>query len=288
MNLDNITQIERFKNLVKFINENFKEVINIEKIEEISHYSYRNINRIFQSLQHETIGKHIKRIRLEKAAEYLKYSNEQVSDIALNVGFSDLASFSKAFKKRFNCSPISFRKTADIKKKKHKQVIDKIAQTTILFSTETLPEFEILYLEHKGKYDDIKAIEKTWNTLIKYCEKKQLISDESIFFSETLDDNEITEDFQCRTNVAMILNKSLNFVPEGLFQVKVHKKQKYAKFIHKGATNKLENTYNLIYSSWITTIKLEFSDKPILEFYVNHHEKIIEDNFITEIYIPIQ
>ncbi len=103
MNLDNITQIERYKNLIKFLDKNFKEDINIEKIEEISHYSYRNINRIFQFLQHETIGKHIKRIRLEKAAEYLKYSNQQVSDIALNVGFSDIASFSKAFKKRLRC-----------------------------------------------------------------------------------------------------------------------------------------------------------------------------------------
>lgn len=69
-------------------------------MEEICHYSYRNMNRIFQALKHETIIKHIKRIRLEKEAEHLKYTNQQVSHIALNVGFSEVASFSKAFKKK--------------------------------------------------------------------------------------------------------------------------------------------------------------------------------------------
>ncbi len=288
MNLDNITQIERYKNLVKFIDENFKEDINIEKIEEISHYSYRNINRIFLSLQHETIGKHIKRIRLEKAAEYLKYSDHLVFDIALNVGFSDVASFSKAFKKRFNCSPISFRQTVKIKEKIQKQEVDNQSQRKISFSAKTLPKFDLLYLEYKGNYNNVKAIEKTWRTFIKYCDKKQLISNESIFFSETLDDNEITDDFQCRTNVAMILNKPIDFVPDGLFQIKRHSAHKYLKFIHKGPIEKLEDTYNHIYSSWITDVQLEFADKPILEFYVNHHEKITEENFMTEIYIPVK
>jgi AraC family transcriptional regulator len=288
MNLDNITQIERYKNLVKFIDENFKDDINIEKIEEISLYSYRNINRIFQSLQDETIGKHIKRIRLEKAAEYLKYSEQQVSDIAINVGFSDVASFSKAFKNKFNSSPIYFRQTTQRIQTINRQTADEQRTKSLSFTTERLPAFDLLYLEHKGSFQNVKAIEKAWDTFIEYCDNNQLICNESIFFSETLDDNEITDDFQCRTNIALILNGPLNFVPEGLFQVKSHNEQKYLKFIHKGTNEQLTDTYNKIYSSWITDIQLEFVDKPILEFYINHHEKITAENYITEIYIPVQ
>ena len=82
-----MTQLERYKNTISYIQQNFKEKIDIDLIESISNYSYRNINRIFLALHHETIGKYIKRIRLEKAAEYLKFSNHQISDIALEVGF---------------------------------------------------------------------------------------------------------------------------------------------------------------------------------------------------------
>ena len=124
MNDRNLTQLQRYKRLLKFIDENFKEDINIEKIEKVSFYSYRNINRIFQSLHHETIGKHVKRIRLEKAAEYLKYSDDQVSEIAIEVGFSDIAAFSKAFKKKFNCSPIAFRQTAQTINEINEQVLN--------------------------------------------------------------------------------------------------------------------------------------------------------------------
>ncbi|SHJ10253.1 AraC family transcriptional regulator [Aquimarina spongiae] len=287
MNLENITQIERYKKLIRFIDENFKDEINIEKIEQISLYSYRNINRIFQSLHQETIGKYIKRIRLEKSAEYLKYTEEQVSDIAINVGFSDVASFSKAFKSKFNCSPILFRKSTNNILQPNKQNSDEHKLKPLPFTIETLPEFDVLYVEHKGNTQDLKAIEKTWNTFIKYCTKNQLLSDESIFFSEAIDDNEITDDFRCRTNVALILREPLNFAIENLYQTKKHHIQKYAKFIHKGANEQLVSTYNQIYGNWLTDIQLEFADKPILEFYVNHHEKIDKKDLITEIYIPV-
>jgi AraC family transcriptional regulator len=288
MNYKNLTQLQRYKQLLKFIDENFKEDINIEKIEKVSFYSYRNINRIFQSLHHETIGKHIKRIRLEKAAEYLKYSDNQVSEIAIEVGFSDVAAFSKAFKKKFNCSPISFRQTAQTINKINQQTSDEQSQNSISFEIEILPEFEMLYLEHRGDYQNAAAIESTWKTLIKYCEKQQLISAKTIFFSETLDDNEITEQFNCRTNVAIVLEKPLNLLPEGLFRVKKHQPQKYAKFIHKGANEQLAETYNQIYSRWMMDIQLEFADKPTLEFYINHDETTAKEALITEIYIPVK
>lgn len=286
--MNNLTQIERYKNLIQFIDENFKDEINIKKIEEVSHYSYRNINRIFLSLQHETIGKYIKRIRLEKAAEYLKYSNEQIFEIAINLGFSDLAVFSKAFKKRFNCSPTAFRQSTETLQKANQLFMDPVKKQSISYIIETLPEFNFLYLEHKGNSQNVKAIEQTWETLFEYTYNKKLLTDDSIFFSENLDDNEITDDFRCRTNVALILNEPIAFGLEGLFYERQHTAQKYAKFTHKGANETLADTYNLIYASWMTDVQLEFEDKPTLEFYVNHHKKVSKKDLITEIYIPVR
>jgi len=96
--MSNDTQLTRYKKLLRFIDEQFKEDINIPEIEEACNYSYRNINRIFEAINHETIGKYIKRIRLERAAQYLKFSQESITDIAYDVGFGDVAALSKAFK----------------------------------------------------------------------------------------------------------------------------------------------------------------------------------------------
>lgn len=274
-------QLEQYKKLKSYIDKDFKKNVKIDTIEKKVFYSYKNINRIFRKLHPETVGKYIKRVRLEKAAEYLKYSDHKVSDIAIDTGFSDVAAFSKSFKKRFKCSPLDYRQNVQIEKESN-------LKNGLPFEVETLPEFELLYLEHLGDIENIVAIEKTWNILIKYCKRHKLISKKTIFFSEILDDNEITDSSNCRTNIAVILDKPLSFVPEELFQVKIHQTQNYVKFIHTGPDDKLVETYNLIFSSWTANVQLEFADKPFLEFYVNHHTNLHKKNLITEIYIPIE
>ena len=107
--MTNPIQIERYQKLLRFLEKQFKTSISSKDIEEVSFYSYRNINRIFYALQQETIGYYLKRIKLEKAAEYLKYSSDEVSDIAIAVGYADLPTFSKAFKNHFGWSPTHYR-----------------------------------------------------------------------------------------------------------------------------------------------------------------------------------
>ena len=78
--MQNETQLERYKKLLEYLDKQFKEEVNIEKVEAISHYSYRNINRIFEALHHETIGKYVKRIRLEKATDCQRGQTHQNND----------------------------------------------------------------------------------------------------------------------------------------------------------------------------------------------------------------
>lgn len=288
--MKNATQLHRYKKLLQYLETEFKSNIDAKEVENISFYSYRNINRIFLALQHETIGNYVKRRKLEKAAEYLKYSNHTIFDIALEVGYADIAAFSKAFKKHFNCSPTSFRNSNDLKEEIIQKVIEDdifIASKELVFEIETLPEFEILYLNFKGTYDDIKGINKTWSQLLTYADKKKILDEDSIVLAEILDDDEISETIQCRYNAAIILPENHTITAEGLFDIKTVAPQKYAKFIHKGSYESSVETYDLIYSRWMTTIQLEFADKPTLEFYVNDEDTTPKDDLLTEIYIPV-
>lgn len=289
--MKNSTQLQRYKKLLRFLEEEFKSNIDAKEVENISFYSYRNINRIFLALQHETIGNYVKRKKLEKAAEYLKYSNHTIFDIALKVGYADIASFSKAFKKHFNCSPSSFRNSNDIKNEITQRIIEEEASTSskkLNFKEETLPEFEMLYLNFKGNYDDIKGINKTWNQLLKYAFKKKIFTNDTIIFAEILDDDEICETIQCRYNAGIVLEENHNLTPEGLFDIKTVASQKYVKFIHKGSYESSIETYDLIYSRWMTDVKLEFADKPTLEFYLNDEDNTPIEELLTEIYIPVE
>lgn len=284
------TQIDRFKILLDHLNNRFREEINASEVEKISFYSYRNINRIFLALQQETIGQYLKRLRLEKAAEFLKYANTSITDIAFEIGYSDLAAFSKAFKNKFNCSPAHYRNIHHLKMEIVERAIDPIGLETerlLAFEIEEIPEMEILYLEHQGDYQNITAIKQTWEQLVQYASKLDLIEEDTIFLAEVLDDEEITESIHCRYNCAIVLEKSLGLELEGFFRTKKIAPQQYAKFIHKGSHESCIDTYNEIYAQWMFHVQYEFADLPTLEFFLNDDANTMVEDLLTEIYIPI-
>ena len=289
--MSNPTQLERYKKLLSYIETHFKEDINIEKVEEICHYSYRNINRIFQAIHNETIGKYVKRLRLEKAAQYLKYSDIEISDISVEVGFQDRAAFSKAFKKRYGHSPSDFRNNNESYREslQNSLLTEKGAEREKQkFDIEYIPEFTSLFLEYRGDYLDSKSIEKAWNDLFDFALSKDLVTEKSIILTEIIDDMEISDAIHSRYHFCLVLDKEVEFPTDGLFRTKTHPSQKYAKFTYQGTDQDSAAFYQEIYAFWMTDVNLELVDRPSLEFYPNYQENLPKDQQIIEIYIPVK
>ncbi len=289
--MPNNTQLQRYKKLLAYIDGHLKETIDIERVEAVCHYSYRNINRIFLALHNETIGKYIKRLRLEKAAQYLKYSSMDVSAIAYEVGFEDRAAFSKAFKSKYGSAPSAFRR----KKETHRVAIQQmmlpeehLEREALQYDIEYLPDFDYIFIEYRGDHNDSIAIEEKWQQLENYAVSKKLFSQEPIIMSEIIDDADISDHIHSRYNLAFILEQPLGIEPEGLFRTRQHQHQKYVKFTHKGTPKSVEAYYHHIYAFWMLDVPLELADLPTLEFYPNYEADLPPELLITEIYIPVQ
>lgn len=284
----NSTQAERYKLVEEYLNTHFKSEVSIAEVERIACYSYRNINRIFYAIHNETIGQYVKRLKLEKAAEYLKYSSFSVAEIAVEIGYNDSSALIKAFKKQFGYKPSTFRKQGKEAKidclKENERQFDHL---DLSWEIEKLPEFEIIYSSHYGSYYDLNAIGKKWNEFVRYVTKKGLVDNESIFLGEVIDDTTITADIFCRYNMGLVLAKTLDFSPKSLFKTKTIRAHRYVKFMHKGSYASMPKTYNQIYGIWMFQVGLEFADMPILEFYLNDESTVPESELLTEIYIPV-
>lgn len=72
------------------------------------------LSRIFNYETGESLSCYISRMRVEKAAELLAFSNMSVQNIAAYVGFSDLNYFSRCFKKYKEMTPTEYRRRASI------------------------------------------------------------------------------------------------------------------------------------------------------------------------------
>jgi AraC-like DNA-binding protein len=67
--------------------------------------SHFYLSRIFSAQTGQTITQHLRQLRMERAAELLRAGELNVTEVALEVGYSSLSHFSAAFHEMFGCCP---------------------------------------------------------------------------------------------------------------------------------------------------------------------------------------
>lgn len=103
-----VTRRELLKKLEtgkKFIEMHFCENIHVEQIAQESGISQYHFFRLFKSVYGVSPYQYIKIKKLEMAREMILKNDCPVSLVALDAGYSDLFSFSKAYKKHFGVAP---------------------------------------------------------------------------------------------------------------------------------------------------------------------------------------
>jgi AraC-like DNA-binding protein len=93
----------------QIIEDNIFTHLSTEHLARLAKLSTSSFKREFKRIYNDTPANYFKNKRLEKAAELLLISDERITDISFNCGFSSLAHFSKCFHERFNKSPSDFR-----------------------------------------------------------------------------------------------------------------------------------------------------------------------------------
>lgn len=101
---------ERTKTMICYIEENYLNDLSLEMIALSASVSKSACLRCFRQTINSTPIRYLMQYRIEKAAEALQATNEQVHVIAANCGFSDFSYFSKCFKELRGCTPLEYRK----------------------------------------------------------------------------------------------------------------------------------------------------------------------------------
>lgn len=97
--------------LLLYIKNNCSEPLRLDTIANMVGYNPAYFSRVFKEFSGKNFTEYLKCVRIEKAEFLLVDTNESVSNIALQVGFSDKTKFFKAFKNLVGCSPLEYRKS---------------------------------------------------------------------------------------------------------------------------------------------------------------------------------
>jgi beta-xylosidase/AraC-like DNA-binding protein len=95
--------------IVETVKREYTQPLSLEQLAKESYLSYNYLSKKFKDETGVVFREYVKAIRLEHAAEELRYSMTSVLKVALNNGFSSSKSFHKSFKERYGMTPKQFR-----------------------------------------------------------------------------------------------------------------------------------------------------------------------------------
>lgn len=96
---------ERVEQVKMLLQQNLVEPPSLEELGRKIGCSHFYLSRIFSTHTGQTITQHLRQLRMEKAARLLQSGEYNVTEAALEVGYSSLSHFSTAFHETFGCCP---------------------------------------------------------------------------------------------------------------------------------------------------------------------------------------
>lgn len=106
----------RLKKALYYIHEFYDHDISIHEIARECGFSESHFMKLFKELSGMSFNAYLVNYRLELAAKQLSETDYKVIDILENCGFHNQSYFTRAFSKKYNQTPLVYRKAAEIEK----------------------------------------------------------------------------------------------------------------------------------------------------------------------------
>ena len=265
-----------------YIATHLDETIDVKTLAGVANLSDFHFCRIFKAIKGEPPIAFIARIRIETAAQLLRYSSLTVEEIAYNIGYESPASLSKAFKNRYGISPTQYRTDKNIYIMKREVINENLALKAPKLIT--LEDKSLIYVSLMGEYGSLNyndVYQRLWGVV--KSQKLFTKGIESLCIS--YDDPKVTEANQQRSDVCLTIHKPAK--PQDGVSCKTLAGGKYAMFAYQGPYENLTAVYDEA-MRWLVNSEYELRDEPMFEKYLNNCQRTPAEKLKTEVYIPIR
>jgi len=101
----------RLRRVKTHVDQYYSEEISLEKAAQIAATEKTYFSTFFRKKVGITFTDWLRQLRVAKAIEIMKIRNQSICDIAFEVGFGDLRTFERAFKRYTNLTAREFKKS---------------------------------------------------------------------------------------------------------------------------------------------------------------------------------
>ncbi|MEP2706631.1 MAG: GyrI-like domain-containing protein [Roseibium sp.] len=272
---------ERLNRVLSYICDNLDEDLDLDQLASIACMSRYHWHRIFCAMTGETLSGIVRRMRLNQAANALVLGNDSIRTIACQVGYQNLASFSRAFKRTHGFSPHEFRQNG--KEISGLLNVSPKGETMYPVTIQDLNDLQAAGVLHTGPY---RKIGRAFNKIGGLLMTNSLMQDVNELFVIYHDPPESRPDAELRSHVAVSIRNTFPNVLEGLEYFDVSG-GKYAVLEHTGPYQTLNSAYEWLYGHWLPDSGLEPKDAPPLEVYINDPRTTPSAQLRTDIRLPL-
>lgn len=297
MNKANEIYKSRINKVIDYVNNNLDKSISLDELASVAFFSPFHFHRIFVAVTGETVNHFTNRIRLEKTARLLKFSEKSISEIAIECGFSSNATLSRLFKQYFGIPPSEYRNNTEIKNSKirkalfpvnqyHYPIADEELVNKFPVEIRELPRRRIAYLRVLDSFRE-GVVLNAFENIIQWAKKMDLFHSETIF-GMSMDDPMVTPKEKYRYEVCITIPEKLKIDSENFIETTTLPKCKYAVASVSGDFNLVATLINYLFNNWLLNSSFEPEHQHSLEIFLDKKNICNWNHFELEICIPVK
>ncbi len=290
----------RIRRVFEFIDKNLDSDLSLNTLSAIAFFSPFHFHRVFKFITGETLHEYVTRRRIEKSALDLLHKSSTTTAIAHTYGFSDNASYSKAFKKYFGVSPTEFKKQNPNRHSKIRQLNSKNGQEypegekyicvintlkewikmNAKIEIKTMPKMDVAYVSSNGPQN----LENAYGKLVQWATPKGLMNDQTKMITIYHDSFKVTQANKVRMSASVLLDQTVE--AEGEIGLTTIAAGKCIVGRFEIGLNEFEKAWTGLFV-WINENGYKKADRAPFEVYHNNFNEHPERKAIVDFCIPI-
>lgn len=290
--------------------ENLGSELSLEELAGIACFSPFHFHRIFLSQTGERPFELLQRLRLEKAATLLTVRpDSKIIDIAMDCGFSNAASFSRAFKQKFGETPsrwrftklnnsnlsigprnedqeqspwipyIEYRQGVQLWRMRNKD-LERIVEVKEIGSRR------LAYIRYTGPYKgDGNLFQRLWTELYTCAGARDVIEEDSEYLAIYHDNPDLTDDGKLR--VTLGISTGSDFEGDEVLGVLPFEGGKTAMAHFRLNSREYQEAWDWVYCQWLPQSGYVPDDRPAYELFPKDDEKGENGRYPVIICVPV-
>lgn len=276
----------RFDRVFDYIDKHLFEPLSINELSKQANFSRFHFQRQFSAYTGLSTTRYIQLLRLRKASYQLVFQERRrITDIALETGFGNAESFSRAFKKCFGQTPTQFRTQPawqpwNERMQLPKRIRSPQMKVTIVDFSETV----IAALEHRGSHTLVMDTVRTFIDWRKQSGLSPVASSRT--FGIAYDDPAVTPPEAFRFDVCGEVKQAVPENPHGVVNKRIPE-GRCAVVCHIGSTDRISDSVYYLYREWLPESGEELRDFPLFFHYIKRVPETPEHEQVTDVYLPL-